>query len=47
MGMIRMDSIQITDKIHMDNLRSLIDFVRFDVMVNPITVKEFRTVQKK
>jgi len=37
MGMIRMDSMQITDKIHMDNLRSLTDFVRFDEMVNPVT----------
>jgi len=46
MGMIRMDSIQITDKIHIDDLRSL-DMVRFDVMVNPVTGTEFRTVQKK
>ena len=47
MGMIRMDSMQITDQIHMDNLRSLKDFVRFDEMVNPVTGTEFRTVQKK
>ena len=30
MGMIRMDSIQITDKIHMDQLRSL-DMVDIDM----------------
>ena len=30
MGMIRMDSIQITDKIHMDQLRSL-DIIDIDV----------------
>jgi|TARA_B100000795_G_C22377583_1_gene278484 hypothetical protein len=46
MGMIRMDKIQVTDKIHIDDLRSL-DMVRFDVMVNPVTGTEFRTVQKK
>ena len=47
MGRIRMDSIQITDKIHMDDLRSLTDFVKIDVMVNPVTGTEFRTIQEK
>ena len=33
MGMIRMDSIQVTDKIHMDDLRSL-DMVNIDVLIH-------------
>jgi hypothetical protein len=47
MGRIRMDSIQVTDKIHIDDLRSLTDFVKIDVMVIPVTGKEFSTVQDK
>ena len=47
MGRIRLDSIPITDKIHMDDLRSFTDFVKIDVMVNPVTGTEFRTVQEK
>ena len=33
MGMIRMDSIQVTDKIHIDDLRSL-DMVNIDVLIH-------------
>jgi len=33
MGLIRMDSIQVTDKIHIDDLRSL-DMVNIDVLIH-------------
>jgi hypothetical protein len=46
MGRIRMDKIQVTDKIHIDDLRSL-DMVSIDVMVNPVTGTKFRAVQEK
>ena len=41
-----MHSIQITDKINIDDLRSL-DMVSIDVMVNPVTGTKFRAVQEK